>query len=479
MNHRNFVISVSQAETRHEKIWDSRKPMAIGHPRRFVLVRAKDGIEVQDLRAPGRYFIPDHELAAEATTIFPELPFGIRPAAQIAPAFKPRVSAEGEEGSSGKIRIYNCVGSWTVRTDDLGETFKARLHGKEVFLIRRSGEEYVIAAWTEGLILKVGPRSRVLQGGQTFRLEASDMAQATISSGRTRWVFSPSESVNLPDSVKAFPDADSLRFQRSIGYSGLILVAFLLLAMLWPSSEDAKPIVEELRQIVIEKPPEKKKPSSAAQGSSGASAPAAFRDSSVASAARGLLRGGMAKLLRESDSPGGATPSDNARQVLGRQADALRTTAPITGLGAARRVEVSKLGGNGSNGAGGYGTGEHAKVTGQGQSFVSLDTSGSLVEEGLTKDEVGRVIHRHLSEVRYCYESSMLRTPDIEGKLLVAFTIGGSGAVRTAQARQSTLGDPQLSDCIVGRLQRWRFPQTKGGIDVSVTYPFIFKSLGR
>jgi TonB family protein len=108
-----------------------------------------------------------------------------------------------------------------------------------------------------------------------------------------------------------------------------------------------------------------------------------------------------------------------------------------------------------------------------------MDTSGSSVAEGLTKDEVGEVIHRHLSEVRYCYESAMLRTPDIEGKLLVAFTIGGQGAVTAADVKQSTLPDPRLDDCILRRLVSWKFPKPRGGVDVAVTYPFIFKTLGR
>ena len=130
----------------------------------------------------------------------------------------------------------------------------------------------------------------------------------------------------------------------------------------------------------------------------------------------------------------------------------------------------------------GYGKGEHAAVKGQGKGFVPFvqaDASGSVVEEGLTRDEVGEVIHRHLSEVRYCYESAMIREPDIEGKLMVAFVIGGSGTIKSAEAKSSTLPDPRLDDCIIRRLVTWPFPKPRGGVDVAVTYPFIFKTLGR
>ncbi len=76
-------------------------------------------------------------------------------------------------------------------------------------------------------------------------------------------------------------------------------------------------------------------------------------------------------------------------------------------------------------------------------------------------------------------ESALIRAPDIEGKLMVAFVIGGDGAVKTSSVKQSTLPDPRLDDCILRRLATWRFPQPKGGVDVAVTYPFIFKTLGR
>jgi TonB family protein len=108
-----------------------------------------------------------------------------------------------------------------------------------------------------------------------------------------------------------------------------------------------------------------------------------------------------------------------------------------------------------------------------------MDTGSSTVEQGLTKDEVGEVIHKHLSEVRYCYESAMIRSPDIEGKLLVSFVIGGTGMVKSSEVKSSTLSDARLDDCILRRLGTWKFPTPRGGIDVAVTYPFIFKTLGR
>ena len=50
--------------------------------------------------------------------------------------------------------------------------------------------------------------------------------------------------------------------------------------------------------------------------------------------------------------------------------------------------------------------------------------------------------------------------------------------MKSEDVRNSTLTDPGLDDCVLRRLANWKFPETKGGIDVAVNYPFIFKSLG-
>ena len=154
-------------------------------------------------------------------------------------------------------------------------------------------------------------------------------------------------------------------------------------------------------------------------------------------------------------------------------------SGPATGISNDTNRQVATLGGSGEGKGTGYGKGEHAGVKGQGQAFVSMDVAGAAVDEGLTKDEVGEVIHRHLSEVRYCYESAMIRSPDLEGKLMVNFTIAGTGMVKSTEVKSSTLPDPRLDDCILRRLATWKFPNPRGGIDVAVTYPFIFKTLGR
>ncbi|MEO5666636.1 MAG: AgmX/PglI C-terminal domain-containing protein, partial [Bdellovibrionota bacterium] len=118
-------------------------------------------------------------------------------------------------------------------------------------------------------------------------------------------------------------------------------------------------------------------------------------------------------------------------------------------------------------------------VDGQGQGWLSLNLSEAMVDEGLSRDEVGKVIHAKISEIRYCYESSMLRKPELEGKLVIDFVISNAGRVRTANVKETSVEDERLNECILKRLARWEFPKPKSGVEVAVSYPFIFKRLRR
>jgi TonB family protein len=204
----------------------------------------------------------------------------------------------------------------------------------------------------------------------------------------------------------------------------------------------------------------------------------AFRSQNLQSAVKGLLKGGMTKLLSQNAALL-ASPLNAHAAANFKNTDRALASATIVGLNTGKNIEVASLGGSGTGKAGvGYGKGAGAKVEGQGNGFVSLDLGNSTVEEGLTKEEVGRVIHAHMSEIRYCYESSMIRSPELQGRLILDFTINSLGKVAIASVKESSLQDPRLDDCIVRRLTKWQFPKPKGGVDVAVTYPFIFKTLG-
>ena len=97
----------------------------------------------------------------------------------------------------------------------------------------------------------------------------------------------------------------------------------------------------------------------------------------------------------------------------------------------------------------------------------------------LDKELIRRVVRQHMNEVRFCYESGLLRDADLFGRVQVSFTIGANGQVVAAAVQSSTLngGKGAVEQCIAGAARRWSFPRPERGI-VMVTYPFSLHQAG-
>jgi TonB family protein len=96
------------------------------------------------------------------------------------------------------------------------------------------------------------------------------------------------------------------------------------------------------------------------------------------------------------------------------------------------------------------------------------------VRGSLDKEIIRRIIHRHLNEVRFCYEEQLAHQPHLGGRVGVQFTISGRGQVITSVLQSSTLANRAVETCTVNAVRRWEFPQPQGGGLVMVSYPFLF-----
>jgi TonB family protein len=104
-------------------------------------------------------------------------------------------------------------------------------------------------------------------------------------------------------------------------------------------------------------------------------------------------------------------------------------------------------------------------------------TPGTVKARGrLDKEIIRRVIRSHLKEVKYCYETELVRKPDLYGRLTVQFTITPTGTVSSAAVEQSSLGNRNVEQCIAGAVKRWTFPQPEDGGIVLVNYPFVLQA---
>lgn len=95
---------------------------------------------------------------------------------------------------------------------------------------------------------------------------------------------------------------------------------------------------------------------------------------------------------------------------------------------------------------------------------------------GLDKEVILKVIKHHQSEIKFCYEMELQKYRLLAGNLSLRWFIGPAGAVLDTRVVADTMNNAAVTECIRGRIARWRFPAPEGGGAVSVTFPWIFKS---
>jgi outer membrane biosynthesis protein TonB len=159
-------------------------------------------------------------------------------------------------------------------------------------------------------------------------------------------------------------------------------------------------------------------------------------------------------------------------------------TTTVGGGGAASKAGDSyRLGGVGTHGkAGGVGNAKDGTAlaggsVGAGNVLAMSDDEETSIEGGLDRDAIAEVIRRNLGQIRYCYERQLSSNPDLYGKVLVKFVIGADGILGSQKIENSTLKSDMVEGCILRRMAGWKFPLPKGGTQVRVSYPFLFKAL--
>lgn len=196
------------------------------------------------------------------------------------------------------------------------------------------------------------------------------------------------------------------------------------------------------------------------------------------------------ELLRQ--MMGGGSTLNVATAGLGGELDAAlnalsgpSSTAQLDGLGG-----LGSRGGGPGAGAAGLGIGGVGTVGGAlGPGRFGLLSGHKAVNvicrlpvtiadaSGYSRDEVMRVVKRHQSEIRFCYESALQQHPELAGKVTARWVIAPTGDVETAEIAESSLGDPAAEACMLQRVRRWRFPQPKGG-EVVINFPWVFSVAG-
>jgi outer membrane biosynthesis protein TonB len=147
------------------------------------------------------------------------------------------------------------------------------------------------------------------------------------------------------------------------------------------------------------------------------------------------------------------------------------------------------LGGTSDHGRGGgkVGTGLGAEGTGSGivggRTRVELNAGGgdeTVVIGSIDRDAIDAAIRAHRDEFNYCYEKEInTGHPNLAGKIITAFVIGGSGRASQLAIASSSMGSAPVERCVLAVLTRIQFPQPAGGVPVTIKYPFAFSNASK
>jgi outer membrane biosynthesis protein TonB len=143
---------------------------------------------------------------------------------------------------------------------------------------------------------------------------------------------------------------------------------------------------------------------------------------------------------------------------------------PAGGKGGGEVADIGQVkmkGGDAAVKTGGAGQERKVKVTVKRKNASAVDGTGAL-----NPQEVNKVIGRRMGAIKGCYERALRRDPNLKGKLVVRFTIAGSGRVTAARIVENDL-TPEVGNCVVSRFKAFRFPQPDGG-SLTMESPFMF-----
>ena len=143
--------------------------------------------------------------------------------------------------------------------------------------------------------------------------------------------------------------------------------------------------------------------------------------------------------------------------------------------GGGSSVEVGGLKTKGKGGGqSGFGLGSSGK---KGEAEVSYSAEEVEVQDGLTREEIERVVRSHQSEIQACYEKALIQSGNqaLGGRLKARWTINLSGLSENVREESGVSDGGYLFNCVSQRIRSWQFPRPRGGKGVDVSWPWVFR----
>jgi hypothetical protein len=184
------------------------------------------------------------------------------------------------------------------------------------------------------------------------------------------------------------------------------------------------------------------------------------------------------RVARAGETRSGSSDLVGARQVqgTGQMISNLSTVAASAQAPAGRGAGIAL-----SPGRERYNTGGLASGTGRRRVLGTVVGGATYTDltknEGLTKEQVMKVVSQHTGLIQQCYERSLIENPDLVGRAEFEWEISAKGQVSNVRVKETTLrGADQLLSCVRGVFAKMSFPQAKNG---EATTPSIGLPFGR
>jgi len=95
--------------------------------------------------------------------------------------------------------------------------------------------------------------------------------------------------------------------------------------------------------------------------------------------------------------------------------------------------------------------------------------------QGLSQKEIMAVVNRNISQIQQCYERSLLDNSSLSGRMEFEWTISAQGKVSGVSVKRSDIsGGENLGSCVIGVIQKMKFPSASNGQSTTATIGFPF-----
>jgi len=91
----------------------------------------------------------------------------------------------------------------------------------------------------------------------------------------------------------------------------------------------------------------------------------------------------------------------------------------------------------------------------------------------VSRQDIEAILEKRLPQIQNCYQTALLETSGISGKLLLRWSISKSGEVEQVLIEKSQLENAELHSCIVQEIAKTEFPKPEGG-SVILRLPLTF-----